>query len=202
MTVLAVGAHPDDIEIGCGGTLLGFRERGDVDVRTLIMTGSTQRSSEAREGARRFGVSGTPVMPGLVDTRLPSSWNAVKDALHDFRDESPVPDIVFVPRADDAHQDHALIGTLASSVWRGPLVLHYEIPKWDGDLGRPNLYVPLTADVAAEKVASLNAAFTSQRDREWWDDEFFFGLMRLRGAEATTRYAEAYTTHKLTLDLS
>ncbi|WP_235940690.1 PIG-L deacetylase family protein [Paramicrobacterium fandaimingii] len=201
LVVLAVGAHPDDIEIGCGGTLLSLTKRGGVDVRTLVMTGTEERRAEARHGARLFGASQDPLLPGLVDARLPSMWGAVKDALHDFRDSSPVPDIVFAPRADDAHQDHALIGSLASTVWRGPLLLHYEIPKWDGDRGRPSVYLPLSDDIAAEKVARLNEAFPSQSGRDWWDDEFFFSMLRLRGSEAATRYAEAFSAAKLTLQV-
>lgn len=201
LTVLAIGAHPDDIEIGCGGALLCLRRRGDIDVRTLVMTGTDERRAEALNGARLFGASQDPVLPGLVDARLPSMWGDVKDALHVFRDSSPVPDIVFAPRADDAHQDHSLIGALVSTVWRGPLLLHYEIPKWDGDQGRPSFYVPLPDDIAAEKISRLNEAFPSQSGRHWWDDEFFFSMLRLRGAEAATRYAEAFTATKVALHL-
>ncbi|MCW4458861.1 PIG-L deacetylase family protein [Microbacterium sp. MPKO10] len=201
VTVLAVGAHPDDIEIGCGGALLSLRGRGDADVRTLVLTGTEERRAEACHGAQLFGVSQEPTLPGFPDARLPAHWAAVKDALHDFRDRSPVPDVVFVPRADDAHQDHALIGALAPSVWRGPLLLHYEIPKWDGDLGRPNTYLPIADDVAAEKVAHLCEAFPSQHARAWWDEEFFLSIMRIRGAEASTRYAEAFAVSKLTISL-
>ncbi|GAB2524469.1 PIG-L deacetylase family protein [Paramicrobacterium agarici] len=202
LTVLAIGAHPDDIEIGCGGALLSLERRGAVDVRMLVMTGTEERCAEARHGARLFGASGEPVLPGLPDARLPDHWAAVKDAMHGFRDSSPTPDIVFAPRVDDAHQDHALVGSLASTVWRGPLLLHYEIPKWDGDQGRPNVYLPLADDVAVDKVGRLNEAYPSQHSRIWWDDEFFFSILRLRGAEAATRYAEAFTTRKLTLEFS
>jgi len=199
LVVLAVGAHPDDIEIGCGGALLALAERGDVDVRTLVLTGTIERRAEATEAARAFGVAAAPTLIGLPDSRLPEHWGAVKDALHAFRDDTRPPDVVFVPRADDAHQDHALLGRLAPTVWRGPLVLQYEIPKWDGDLGRPSMYVPLSETIAAEKVRLLQASFPSQHGRDWWDDEFFFSMMRLRGAEAQTRYAEAFSTSKATL---
>lgn len=202
LTVLALGAHPDDIEIGCGGTLLTLSERREVDVRTLVLTGTEERRAEARHAARLFEIARAPELPGLPDTRLPAHWGAVKDALHAFRDSSPDPDLVFAPRPNDAHQDHALVGSLVPTVWRGPLVLHYEIPKWEGDHGRPNVYVPLSEGVAAEKVSRLSEAFASQRHRPWWDDEFFRSIMRLRGAESSTRYAEAFETAKLTLDIS
>lgn len=201
-TVAVIGAHPDDIEIGCGGTLLTLGLRGGVDIHSLILTGTTERLREAEVAAAAFGLPSRPRMRGLVDARLPAAWNDVKDELHEFRDEIPPPDIVFAPRPDDAHQDHALLGRLAGTVWRGPLVLHYEIPKWDGDLGRPNVYVPLSDDIAHRKVSLLNSAFPSQHARDWWDDEFFLSLMRLRGAETQTRYAEAFTTSKLTLGIA
>ncbi len=197
--VLAIGAHPDDIEIGCGGTLLLLRERGDVDIRTLVLTGTPEREKEAVQAARLFGLPAAPVFAGLPDTRLPDHPGRVKDALEAFREANAAPDVLLVPRTDDAHQDHRLLGTMATTVWRGPLVLHYEIPKWDGDLGRPNVYVPLADEVARRKFALLDEAFPSQHGRHWWDEEFFTALMRLRGAETQTRYAEAFTTSKLTV---
>ncbi|GAA4191507.1 PIG-L family deacetylase [Gryllotalpicola kribbensis] len=201
LVVLALGAHPDDIEIGCGGTLLALRERGDVDLRTLVLTGTEDRLAEGAAAAAAFGASARPVFAGLPDARLPEHWGAVKEALHRFRDAQPHPDLVLVPRADDAHQDHRLLGSLAPTVWRGPLVLHYEIPKWDGDLGRPNVYVPLPPSLVDRKVELLNASFPSQHDRDWWDDEFFRSILRLRGAEVPTRYAEAFYTAKLAIEL-
>jgi LmbE family N-acetylglucosaminyl deacetylase len=201
LSVLAAGAHPDDIEIGCGATLLTLAQRGDVEIRTLVLTGTPERESEARRAAEMFGASRPPAFVGLPDARLPEHWGPTKDALHAFREENPRPDVVFVPRPDDAHQDHRLLGTLAPTVWRGPLVLHYEIPKWDGDLGRPNVYVPLSDETAARKVKLLNAAYPSQHSRDWWDDEFFLSIMRLRGAETQRRYAEAFTAAKLTISM-
>lgn len=199
LRIAAIGAHPDDIEIGCGGTLLALAARPQVEIRTLVLTGTPEREAEARHAATLFGASGEPRFGQLADTRLPAVWNTVKDRLHEFRDEYPEPDIVFAPRPDDAHQDHSLVGTLATSVWRGPLVLSYEIPKWDGDLARPNTYVELSPEGARQKVERLNGAFPSQHARDWWDDEFFLSLMRLRGAEVQTRYAEAFFATKLSL---
>jgi LmbE family N-acetylglucosaminyl deacetylase len=201
LVVLALGAHPDDIEIGCGGTLLMLGERGDVDIRTLVLTGTSDRVTEAVVAAEAFGASQRPVFGELPDARLPEHWGAVKDLLHVFCDNAPRPHVVLVPRPDDAHQDHALLGQLAPTVWRGPLILHYEIPKWDGDLGQPNVYFPLSDTIAARKVRLLNDSFPSQRRRDWWDDEFFFGVMRLRGAEAQHRFAEAFTSAKLTISM-
>lgn len=201
LTIFAIGAHPDDIEIGCGGTLLTLAERADVELRTLVVTGTPERRAEALQAARAFGASREPAFGGLPDARLPEHWGATKDVLHAFRDDNPRPHVVFVPRPDDAHQDHRLLGTMVPTVWRGPLVLHYEIPKWDGDLGRPNVYLPLTDETAARKVQLLNSSYPSQHSRDWWDDEFFLSLMRLRGAETQSRYAEAFTASKVTLSL-
>jgi LmbE family N-acetylglucosaminyl deacetylase len=108
---------------------------------------------------------------------------------------------VLCPRAEDAHQDHRLLGRLVPTVWRDALVLHYEVPKWDADLQPPTHYVPVSPDVARRKVALLDAHYPSQRDRDWWDDELFLGLMRLRGVECKSRYAEAFFAHKVVLDL-
>jgi LmbE family N-acetylglucosaminyl deacetylase len=200
LSILCLGAHPDDIEIGCGGTLLAVAERPEVDLAALVLTGSPARAAESREALS--GLAGTidVTLLDFPDGRLPSVWNEVKDALEaharTFR-----PDVVLAPRVDDAHQDHRLIGRLVATVWRDALALHYEIPKWDGDLGAPSHYVALTAEQASRKVELLNRHFPSQRERDWWDDELFLGLMRLRGVECRSPYAEAYFAGKVVVDL-
>lgn len=199
LTVAAIGAHPDDIEIGCGATLLTLAARGGVVIHPLVLTATPERAGEATAAAAAFGAL-PPVLTMLPDARLPEHWGAVKDALHEFRDRIPRPDIVFAPSPEDAHQDHRLLGTMVPTVWRGPLVLHYEIPKWDGDLSRPNVYSPVEPDVAARKIRLLDEAFPSQHSRDWWDEEFFLSLLRLRGAETQHRYAEAFHVRKLTVD--
>ncbi|WP_313662051.1 PIG-L family deacetylase [Cellulosimicrobium cellulans] len=201
VTVLALGAHPDDIEIGCGGTLLTLAGTGRAEIATLVLTGTDDREAEARAAAQAFGVGSGPTFVGLPDARLPAHWSAVKDALHAFREAHPVPDLVLAPRPDDAHQDHALLGRLVTTVWRGPTILHYEIPKWDGDLARPTVYVPLDPAVVDRKITLLDRVFPSQRTRDWWDDEFFRSILRLRGAEARTRYAEGFVADKIELEI-
>jgi LmbE family N-acetylglucosaminyl deacetylase len=109
------------------------------------------------------------------------------------------PDLVLAPQAGDAHQDHRLVAEQVPTVWRDHLVLGYEIPKYDGDLGRPSLYVPMTEDVAREKFALLSKAYASQTGRDWWDEEMFLGLARLRGIECRARYAEAFVMNKASL---
>lgn len=197
LSVICVGAHPDDIEIGCGGTLLALSERPGTTVVSLVLTGTAERAEEARTAAASFVPGARVDVTDFADGRLPESWGAVKSAVHAFRDAHPAPDVVFAPRAADLHQDHALLGTMAPTVWRDALVLAYEIPKWDGDPVSPNAYVALTPEQAQRKVALLNESFPSQHPHDWWDDEVFLGLMRLRGMECRSTYAEAFEVRKM-----
>jgi LmbE family N-acetylglucosaminyl deacetylase len=200
LRVVAVGAHPDDIEIGCGGTLLRLAGRPGTTVHGLVMTGKDERAGEARAALPRFAPGAAVTVAGFADGRLPGAWDAVKQTLEDFAARQPA-DLVLAPRPDDAHQDHRLLGKLVTTVWRDAQVLHYELPKWDGDLGRPSLFVGLSSDLARRKVALLHESFPSQKDRDWWDDDMFFGLMRIRGMECRRRYAEAFQSAKVSLEL-
>jgi LmbE family N-acetylglucosaminyl deacetylase len=198
--VLALGAHPDDIEIGCGGLLLRLAERPDTTVHAALLTGSPERALEATAALKAFSPGSVLEAGILPDGRLPAHWLEAKDVLHDLAGRCPA-DLVLCPRADDAHQDHRIVGQLASTVWRDTLLLHYEIPKWDADLRPPSHYLPLTEELAHRKVELLNLHYPSQRDRDWWDDELFLGLMRVRGVECKSRYAEAFHSKKVTLAL-
>lgn len=200
LNVLCLGAHPDDIEIGCGGTLLALAAARDVIATFVIATGSGERLEESVKAAPRF-LSGAAVdvqVLGHRDGRLPAMWGAVKHDLEEIA-SGVTPDLVFAPRLDDAHQDHRLIAELVATVWRNSLVLRYEIPKWDGDMGRVSHYVPLDTETAQRKVALLDECFPSQLDRDWWDRETFLGLMRLRGIECRRRYAEGFVVEKAVL---
>lgn len=202
MQVLGIGAHPDDIEIGCGGTLLALRERPGVEVRCLVLTGSAERRLESEDAVTAFNGPAARVDFGqLPDSRLPDHWSAVKDFLEDAARGRSAPDLVLAPRPDDSHQDHRLLAELVPTVWRDSLVLHYEIPKWDGDLGRVTHYVPLGAELARRKAELLTKAYPSQVGRDWWDDETFLAIMRLRGVECRARYAEGFLVQKARLDL-
>jgi LmbE family N-acetylglucosaminyl deacetylase len=195
-SVVALGAHPDDIEIGAGGLLLSLRP---ARVHYVLLSGAPARQAEARAAANAFlpDAEISFALHGFPDGRLPGYWNEVKQVI---QDSARVPaDLVLAPSREDAHQDHRLLGELAMTGFRDQLVLHYEIPKWDGDLGRPPVYVPLPDATARRKVALLHEHFPSQKAHDWWDDEVFLGLMRLRGMECRSRYAEAYHTGKLTL---
>ncbi len=198
--VVCLGAHPDDIEIGCGGTLLTLAERGGATVRALVLTGDDARATEARAALPRFCPGASVEVSGLPDGRLPAHWSAVKDTLEGFGRRAPA-DVVLAPRIDDAHQDHRLLGILASTVWRDALIMHYEIPKWDGDLTTPSHYVALDRVTAHRKVELLHRCFPSQAARDWWDDELFLGLLRLRGVEVRAHYAEGFFVSKAVVDL-
>ena len=199
LAVLAIGAHPDDIEIGAGGTLLTLAEsRPGLRVRYLVLTGTEERHAEARRAAVAFipGAADLTVdLHQLPEGRLPAVWDRVKDILEDVA-RTWAPDLILAPSSHDAHQDHRTIGEVLPTVFRDQLSLSYEIPKWDGDLGRPSTYVPLTADVAYRKVELLHKCFPSQASRDWWDDEVFLGLARLRGMECRAPYSEAFICTK------
>lgn len=199
LSVLAIGAHPDDIEIGAGGLLLSLA--GNLSrVRYLVLTGTEERHAEARAAARAFipDADLDITLLDLPEGRMPAAWQRVKDAVESVaRSESP--DLIVAPSSADAHQDHRTIGEIVPTVFRDHLYLAYEIPKWDGDIGRPTVYHPLTEDVARRKVELLHKCYPSQRGRDWWDDEVFLGLARLRGMECRARYAEAFTCAKLVI---
>jgi LmbE family N-acetylglucosaminyl deacetylase len=202
LSLLAVGAHPDDIEIGAGGTLLslaGHRPR----VRYVVLTGSVERHEEARNAASAFlpGVDPDVELFDLPEGRLPATWGQVKEALESVA-QSGSPDVILAPSPHDAHQDHRTIAEIVPTVFRDQLFLAYEIPKWDGDLGRPSVYFPLSADIARRKVELLHKCFPSQRDRDWWDDEVFLGIARLRGVECRAPYAEAFSCAKAVITVA
>lgn len=202
LRVLAVGAHPDDVEIGAGGTLLELvRSAPDIRVDVLVLTGTPERAQEARESAKAFlaGAEHTVQVHDLPDGRLPAVWLQAKDLLEAFAEASPRPDLVLAPSRDDSHQDHRTVAELLPTVFRGALTLGYEIPKWDGDLIRRPVYVPLRDETAARKADLLLEQFPSQHGREWYDREVFLGLARQRGVECQSRYAEAFTCAKLML---
>jgi len=198
LSILAIGAHPDDIEIGAGGTLLSLAEsQPGLRVRYIVLTGAADRQLEARTAASAFlpRANLTIDLHDLPEGRLPVVWGDVKEMFEEVARVFP-PDVIIAPACDDAHQDHRTIGEIIPTVFRDQLYLAYEIPKWDGDLRRPSMYIPLTPDIVRRKVELLHKCFPSQRGRDWWDDEVFLGLARLRGMECRAPYAEAFTCTK------
>lgn len=198
LAVLAIGAHPDDIEIGAGGTLLGIAgSQPGLRAHYVVVTGSPDRQLEARHAASEFlpGADLTVELHDLPDGTLPARWGRVKDLLEEVA-RGYTPDVIIAPQPDDAHQDHRTIAEILPTVFRDQLTLGYEIPKWDGDFGRPATYFPMSADTVRRKVELLHKCFPSQHPRDWWDDEVFRGLARLRGMECRAPYAEAFTCAK------
>lgn len=204
LTVLCIGAHSDDIEIGVGGTLLRLLEEGvKLDVHWCVLSASGNRGEEALSSARAFlesAESQSIELASFEDSFFPSQTREIKNWLLAVRDKV-VPDIIFTHSREDEHQDHREISRLTTNVFRDHFVLEYEIPKWDGDLIQRNAYVPITADIMERKVALLLRHFATQRSKDWFDGDTFRSLARLRGMEcrAPGRFAEAFTIRKVLL---
>lgn len=200
--LLCLGAHSDDLEIGCSGTVLRLlAEEAISRVTWVVFSGNPERAREARRGARRVlgnrrGVR--VVQQTFRDGYFPYVAVGIKDFFEKLKREVK-PDIVFTHYRHDRHQDHRLVSELTYNTFRDHLVLEYEILKVDGDLGQPNTFVPLSAATVRRKVSLLEACFGSQRDRRWFSEDAFRGLMRLRGVEAgsASGYAEAFYGRKL-----
>jgi LmbE family N-acetylglucosaminyl deacetylase len=204
LSILCLGAHSDDIEIGAGGTILTLIASGvKLDVHWCVLSGGGQRSAEARASAEAFlqGSNSSQVeVADFEDSYFPVHSRSIKHWLIEVRSRIN-PDVVLTHARFDAHQDHREVNQLTWNVFRDHLVLEYEIPKWDGDLGQPNAYVPLTAAVLERKVELLHQHFGTQRSKDWFDRDTFAGLARLRGMEcrAPEHFAEAFTVRKAKL---
>jgi LmbE family N-acetylglucosaminyl deacetylase len=202
--VLVIGCHADDIEIGCGGTLRALaRAYPELEVDWVVLAADGGRADEARASAEGFlaGVANPRIeVFGFRDGFLPYLGGKVKDAFESLKARVD-PQLVLTHASYDAHQDHRLACELTWNTFRNHAILEYEIPKVDGDLGRPNVFVPLSKELVEEKLALLERFFPSQAARHWFDREMFLGLMRLRGMECVSpdRYAEAFTARKTVL---
>ena len=200
--VLALGAHCDDIEIGCGGTLLHLlRGHANLCFDWVVFSSDPARAREAEASAERF-------LRGAKEKRIvirefrngyfPDQWTHIKDAFEELKNEVS-PDLIFTHYQRDLHQDHRTIAELTWNTFRDHLILEYEVPKYDPDLGSPNFFVPLDAATAAEKARALVDLFPSQRSKPWFSEDTFLALMRLRGVQsaANQRFAEAFYARKL-----
>jgi LmbE family N-acetylglucosaminyl deacetylase len=204
LSVLCLGAHSDDIEIGAGATLLSLLDRGiRLDVHWCVLSGGGEREREARASATDFlshaASAKIEVMP-FRDGFFPEQGEQIKSWFEMLK-ERVDPDVILTHRRDDAHQDHRQVNRLAWNTFRDHCILEYEIPKWDGDTGQPNLYMPVSAGALQRKIDLLISHFGSQRSKQWFDAETFLGLARLRGMEcrAPERYAEAFVARKIVL---
>jgi LmbE family N-acetylglucosaminyl deacetylase len=202
LRVLFLGAHSDDIEIGCGGTVLELlRARPNVEIRWVVFSAPGVRGDEARNAAERFigaRAADAVELHEFRDGFFPVQLEQVKETFESIA-RSFAADVVFTHRREDRHQDHRTLSDLAWNTFRRALILEYEIPKWDGDLGIPNTFLPLTRESADRKIQLLMDAFATQRSKDWFDENTFRGLMRLRGMEcrAPSGFAEAFTGRKI-----
>jgi LmbE family N-acetylglucosaminyl deacetylase len=204
LRVLALGAHADDIEIGCGGTLLRLAEaHPDAEILWVVLSADARREEEARRSAADFaaGFAALRVLvSGFRDGFFPYLGEAVKSFFEELKGEID-PDVVFTHQRADLHQDHRLASELTWNTFRDHLILEYEIPKYDGDLGAPNVFVHLSPAVVQRKVDLLLAHFGSQAGNHWFTEDAFRSLLRLRGVEsnAASGHAEAFYGRKLVL---
>jgi LmbE family N-acetylglucosaminyl deacetylase len=201
--ILCMGAHSDDIEIGCGGTILRLADQyPGCEFHWMVFNAIGIRETEARRGAQLFAGSRLkgPLLKTFQDGFMPYLGGEVKAVFeNDLKQLSP--DIIFTHNGNDAHQDHRLISQLTWNTFRDHFILEYEIPKYDGDLGRPSVFVPLQREVCERKVGYLMDAYNSQQTKRWFQPETFLSLMRLRGMEcnAASGYAEAFYCRKLVM---
>ena len=202
LTILCLGAHSDDIEIGCAGTLLRLlAECKDVRCHWIVLSGggSEDRASEARASASEFlGSAASAIeIQSFRDAFFPYCGEQVKEYFEKLKRQVQ-PNIVLTQYRDDLHQDHRLVAELTWNTFRDHLILEYEIPKYDGGLGSPNLFVPLSHELVDRKVQLLMTYFGSQRSNPWFSAETFRGLLRIRGIECNSPsgYAEAFYCRK------
>jgi LmbE family N-acetylglucosaminyl deacetylase len=204
LTILCLGSHADDIEIGCGGTILNLGKQYPGCVfHWVVFSAIGVREAEAQRAAKLF-VGPTalrgPLLKTFPDGFMPFVGAEVKAVFEELK-QAVSPDVIFTHHRRDAHQDHRLIAELTWNTFRDHLILEYEIPKYDGDLGQPSVFVPLPPEVCQKKVCSIIDAFPSQHSKRWFEEKTFLSLMRLRGMEcnAPSGYAEAFYCRKLVL---
>jgi LmbE family N-acetylglucosaminyl deacetylase len=204
LSVLCIGAHSDDIEIGAGATILGWIERGvRLDVHWSVLSAQGARADEAHASALAFLAKAERAVIDLAKFRdgfFPHQGSEIKDWFEALKTRTS-PDVILCHWRNDAHQDHRQVSELTWNTFRNHVILEYEIPKWDGDIGQPNIYVPASRTLMERKARLLNDHFGSQRSKGWFDGEIFMGLARLRGMEcrAADGFAEAFHARKLTV---
>ena len=204
LRLLAIGAHSDDIEIGCGGTILRLIEQGALaEVYWVVLTGESKRATEAGNSANAFlgGVDKKHViLKNFRDGYFPYDGAQIKEFFEELKGEFS-PDLIFTHQRSDLHQDHRVTCELTWNTFRDHLILEYEIPKYDGDMGVPNFFVPLGEAVCHKKIDYLMTHFESQVPKRWFKQDLFSGLLRLRGMECNspTSYAEAFYCRKAML---
>jgi len=201
-SVLCLGAHADDIEIGCGGTILHWSQQNpDLEFHWVVFAAHGDRRPEAERSAQAFLAScknRVVELHSFRDSFFPSDFSEIKQTFERLK-TAISPDVILTHHGGDAHQDHRVVSELTWNTFRHHLILEYEIPKYDGDLGQPNVFVALNEAICDEKINLLYEHFPTQAGRTWFDRDTFRGLMRLRGVEcaAPNRFAEAFHGRKL-----
>jgi LmbE family N-acetylglucosaminyl deacetylase len=200
-TILCLGAHCDDLEIGCGGTLLRLAEEfPELSVYWIVFGSDHVRAREARESASKFLAGArkkTVVIKEFKNGFFPYSGAQIKEYFEQLKNEVQ-PDMIFTHFREDLHQDHRVISELTWNTFRDHFILEYEIVKYDGDLGRTNLFVPLPEEVWRRKIDYIDASFESQKSKPWFTRDTFQAIMRLRGVESNSAsgYAEGFYCRK------
>lgn len=201
--ILCLGSHSDDIEIGCGGTILRLIEEYPTAVfHWVVFSAKGVRRDEACRAAKLFAGDRLhePQLQNFRDGFMPFEGPAVKEVFEELKQRIS-PDLIFTHNRNDAHQDHRLIAELTWNTFRSHFILEYEIPKYDGDLGRPSVFIPVSAEICEKKTDYIVNTFESQQSKHWFDRETFFSLLRLRGMECNSPsgYAEAFYCRKLVI---
>jgi LmbE family N-acetylglucosaminyl deacetylase len=202
LTILCLGSHSDDIEIGCGGTILRLAEQYPKSVfHWVVFSATGVREAEAKRAASLFVTPKRlkgPQLKAFRDGFMPFEGAEVKAVFEELKRER-APDLIFTHNRKDAHQDHRLIAELTWNTFRDHFILEYETPKYDGDMGQPSVFVPLEADICKKKIQYLMDCFQSQHSKHWFQEDTFLALLRLRGMEchAPSGYAEAFYCRKL-----
>lgn len=202
--IVCLGAHSDDIEIGCGGTLLKIaRDNPDCEIHWIVFSGNANRKNEAMQSASEYLKNVVRQNIKVLDFRdsfFPSQNTQIKECFELIKNEIN-PDIVFTHFREDRHQDHRVLSDLTWNTFRNNLILEYEVPKFDGDMGNPNAFFELEEDIANLKSDLLCKFFQTQNNKHWFSKDLFMGLMRIRGMESATKYAEAFYSRKLVIGL-
>ncbi len=199
-TILCLGSHSDDIEIGCGGTILKLlAENNSVDVFWIVFSATEARAGEANRSAELFlekAHNKTIIVKKFRETFFPYCATEIKEFFKKLQSEIS-PDLIFTHRREDLHQDHRLVSELTWNTFRDHLIMEYEIPKYEGDLGQPNIFVKLSRQTCEQKVATISNTFLTQRTKKWFSEDTFWALLRLRGVESNSEFAEGLYCRKM-----
>lgn len=205
LSILCLGAHCDDIEIGCGGTILELADSRSINCTWVVFCSNDIRAVEAKQCAEKILENAKHqniIIKDFRDGFLPYVGYEVKDFFEEIKQQES-PDLIFTHYRHDKHQDHRIVSELTLNTFRDHLILEYEIPKYDGDMGQPNCFMPVTEKNGKKKTSVIFKSYISQRDKNWFSEDLFQSLMRIRGMEinAVSNHSEAFYCNKFTLDL-